>query len=394
MSVQGPSLGSKAFGEHTDSNLIVACHSHQDALRFLSSALSQPNGIALLQGPRGAGKSTIIREQLNWLRRESAVAIFDGARESTRQLVSGMLTQYGVDVIPQQDEQMLQALGNFLTQKTRDDVAPILIIDNADRLGSSTLSLLNWLAALDVRGALGTAHRADGGASAWPISPVKHSMRNLERRHPSVFTLNPLSHREAVIYLRTRLIAAGGDAVEEVFPIDVCEVLHETGTRLAGPAQRFRARSHGAHGRTQGHAFCTTRYCDLRTARTLAEYALTKRECIIGRDEMADIVIDDKYVSKLHAMLQLYSNAVVLLDLNSTNGTVVNSVDTTKKVLRNNDIISLGSHRLKVENLPAVNEEMAEKIRAADTLTIKNLDDIRRSRARHNIVALKHRQST
>ena len=48
--------------------------------------------------------------------------------------------------------------------------------------------------------------------------------------------------------------------------------------------------------------------------------------------------------------------------------------------------------RLKVENLPSVNREMADKIRRADTLTLQHMDDIRRKRARHNIVALKHRQ--
>ncbi|MEJ2128812.1 MAG: FHA domain-containing protein, partial [Woeseiaceae bacterium] len=95
---------------------------------------------------------------------------------------------------------------------------------------------------------------------------------------------------------------------------------------------------------------------------------------------------------KLHVMLQQHGDALVLLDLNSTNGTIVNSVETPKKILRNNDIITLGSHRLKVENLPTVGREMAEKIRRADTLTLQNLDDIRRKRARHNIVALKHRQ--
>ncbi len=67
-------------------------------------------------------------------------------------------------------------------------------------------------------------------------------------------------------------------------------------------------------------------------------------------------------------------------------------METKKAVLRNNDIISLGQHRLKVENVPAISDEMAEKIRRADTLTLKNLDDVRRSRAMHNIVAIKHRQ--
>jgi type II secretory pathway predicted ATPase ExeA len=390
MPVHGPSLGSKAFGEHAESSLIVAYQSHQDALRFLSSALSDPNGIALLQGARGAGKTTTVNEQLSWSQRNSAVALFDGARESTRQLVSGMLSQYGVDVIPQGDEQMLQTLGNYLTQKARTGEAPILVVDNADRLGSSTLSLLNWLAALDVRGRWALRIVLTGRERMADLAN-KHSMRNIERRHPAVFTMNPLSQREAVNYLRTRLIAAGGESVDDVFPIDVCEVLHEQARGWPGRLNDFALEAMARMDELKDTR-SAPRIIVTRDGATMAEYALTKRECIIGRDEMADIVVDDPYVSKLHAMLQLYSNAVVLLDLNSTNGTIVNSVETPKKVLRNNDIISLGNHRLKVENLPAVSSEMAEKIRAADTLTIKNLDDIRRSRARHNIVALKHRQ--
>jgi len=390
MPVHGPSIGSKAFGEHTDSNLIVAYESHQDAVRFLSSALSQPNGIALLQGPRGAGKTTTINEQLSYSQRSADVAVFDGGRSSTRELVSGMLTQYGVDVIPQDDEQMLQTLSNYLSQKARSGDTPILVIDNADRLGSSTLSLLNWLAALDAQGRWSLRIVLTGRERMADLAS-KHSMRNLERRHPTVFTMNPMSQREAVIYLRTRLIAAGGEAADDVFPIDICEVLHDQARGWPGRLNDF-ALEAMARMDELTDTRSAPRVIVTCNGRTLAEYSLTKRECIIGRDEMADIVIDDLYVSKLHAMLQLYSNAVVLLDLNSTNGTIVNSLEAQKKVLHNNDIISLGSHRLKVENLPVVSDAMAERIRAADTLTIKNLDDIRRSRARHNIVALKHRQ--
>jgi type II secretory pathway predicted ATPase ExeA len=390
MPIQGPSLGSKAFGEDADRNLIVAYESHQEALRFLTSALAQPNGIALLQGPRGAGKTTSVSEQLGWWRRSSAVAIFDGSRASTRQLVSGMLSQYGVEVIPQQDEQMLQALGNHLSQKTRSGEAPILIVDNADKLGSSTLSMLNWLAALDAQGRWALRIVLTGRERMAELVS-KHSLRNLERRHPTVFTLNPLSQREAISYLRTRFIAAGGEGAPDVFPIDVCEALHEQSRGWPGRLNDFALEALGRMDELKDTR-SAPRVIVTSNGETLAEYALTKRECIIGRDDMADIVIKDNYVSKLHAMLQLYSNALVLLDLNSTNGTIVNSVETPKKVLRNNDIISLGSHRLKIENLPSVSQAMAEKIRAADTLILKNLDDIRRKRARHNIVALRHRQ--
>ena len=389
MPVHGSSLGSKAFGKDADRSLIVAYESRQDALRFLSAALSQSNGIALLQGPRGSGKSTVIAEQVGWLKREAPVALFDGSRESTRQLVSGMLRQYGVDVIPQQDEQMLQTLGNYLSQQTRMGQAPILVVDNADRLGSSTLSLLNWLTALDAKGRYALRIVLTGKERLAELAS-KHSMRNLERRHPAVFALNPLSRQEAVIYLRTRMIAAGGERSEEVFSIDVCERLHELSRGWPGllndNALEAMARMEELKDTRSAPRVIVT-----REGETLAEYAITKRETVIGRDEMADIVVKDVYVSKLHAMLQVYSNGLVLLDLNSTNGTIVNSVETPKRILRNNDIISLGQHRLKIENVPAVSREMAEKIQAADTLTLKNLDDIRLSRARHNIVAMKHK---
>jgi pSer/pThr/pTyr-binding forkhead associated (FHA) protein len=88
-------------------------------------------------------------------------------------------------------------------------------------------------------------------------------------------------------------------------------------------------------------------------------------------------------------MVQVYANAIVLLDLNSTNGTTVNSKVVQRTVLRNNDIISLGRFRLKVENAPAISADVDERIKASDTMTLRTLEDVRRSRARRTISALK-----
>lgn len=390
MATDGSSLARMAFGEGAGNGLIVSYESHRSAHRFISSALADANGIAMLQGPRGAGKTTIVSELLPWLQREAPVAVFDGAYVSSRPLVAGMLAQFGIDKIPDDDEQMLQALSRFLSRKTGYSPAPILIIDNADRLGSSTLSLLNWLAALESKGHWALRIILTGRERLAELA-ANHSMRNLERRHPAVFALNPMTRREAVIYLRTRMIVAGAKDSEGVFSIDVCEHLHELSRGWPGRLNDFALEAMGRMAEVRD-----TRSVPLvivtRDGETIAEYSITQRETIIGRDKMADIVISDSYVSKLHAMLQLYANGLVLLDLNSTNGTLVNSVETKKSVLRNNDIISLGRHRIKVENVPAISADMAETIRRADTLTLKNLDDIRRSRAMHNLVAIKHRQ--
>jgi len=389
MPAHDSSLGSKAFGSHSDAGLIVAYQSHQDALRFLSSALSQANGVALLQGPAGSGKTTIVKEQLGWSSRDAAVALVDGTRLTPRQLLTGMLSQFGIQTAAQDDEQLLQMLNNFLTQQTRTTNAPVLIIDNADRATSSALRLLNWVAALDALGSYALRIVLTGKEKLSALVR-NNGMRSLARRHPAAYSLNPLTAHETMIYLRTRLIAAGGERSEKVFSVDVCENLRDLSRGWPGPLNE-RAIELMDRVTELRSARSVPRIIVTRDGETVEEYELTERQYVIGRTELADILIEDNYVSKLHAMLQVYSNAVVLLDLNSTNGTTVNSTVVQKTILRNNDIISLGQYRIKIENVPAISAEMDEKIKASDTLTMQNLADMRRSRARRTITALKHK---
>ena len=126
----------------------------------------------------------------------------------------------------------------------------------------------------------------------------------------------------------------------------------------------------------------------------MAEYELTERQYVIWRGETADILIEDPFVSKMHAMLQVYHNAIMLVDLNSTNGTTVNSRIVLKSVLHSDDVIMLGKHRLKIENAPAISAEMDDAIKATDTVTMQSLDDLRRARAKRTVKMLKHKSST
>jgi type II secretory pathway predicted ATPase ExeA len=383
METYGSSIARKAFGEDADKSLIVTYESHRAAHRYIASALEEANGIAMLQGPRGAGKTTIINELVPLLKRDTSIAVFDGANLASQPHVSNVLPQFGINVEGGKDDQLLQTLNAFVTQQAGSGTAPVLIVDNADRLEPSALSLLNWLAALDVRGRWAIRFVLTGTERLTELV-ADYSMRHFVRRHPAVFNMNPLSRRETVIYLRTKFIVAGGANAEDVLSLDVCEDLHELSRGWPGRLNDLALHTVSGIGdsnNTQSDP-CITVSND---GKTVAEFALNKSEIIIGRDKTADIVIDDPYVSKRHAMLQLDENAVMLFDLNSTNGTRVNSTDTMHSVLRNNDIITIGQYRLTIENLPVVSDEMAEKIRRADTLTLDNPDDIRRLRAKRNI---------
>lgn len=389
MQSHGNSLAGKAFGEYAEDALIVAYESHEDALRFLSSALQEPNGIALLSGPTGSGKSTIMKEQRAWSMRDAAVALVDGANLTPRQFLQSVLSQFGVAPVPLHDEQMLQAANSFASQQKRSGQAPIVIVDNVDRVTPSTLRLLNWLAALDVQGGFALRFILSGNERFSSIFR-DDSTRSVIRRNPSTYSLNPLSARETVRYLRTRWVAAGGERAEKIFSRDVCEQLHEQALGWPGQLNRLahdiaKESVPAIEPKPRPRIIIT---CD---GATIAEHELTEKLYMIGRGELADIVIDDPYTSKIHAMLKVYSNALVLLDLNSTNGTTVNSREIVKTILRSDDIIMLGRHRLKIENAPVMGAEMDARIRASDTLTLKHLGDIRRTRAQHTISALKHK---
>jgi type II secretory pathway predicted ATPase ExeA len=381
-------LSSKAFGEGADPDLIVAYQAHQDALRFLSGELAQANGVVLLLGPEGSGKTTVINEQVDWSRRDTSVALLDGAQMTPRELTAGLLLQFDIQSTSQEEQQLLQLLSAYLTEQAKMGRAPILVLDNADRATPSALRLLNWFAALDVRGQYALRIILTGRTRLATF--LKHgALRNLARRNPTVFSLNPMTSQETTLYLRTRFIAAGGSRSEEVFSIEACEQLRALSCGWPGALNRL------AHETLESRSDSRLekripRITVSRDGVDTAEYELSERQYVIGRTDLADIVIDDTYASKMHAMLQVYSNAVVLIDLNSTNGTTVNSVVVQKTILRDNDIISLGRYRIKIEDVPAISQETDDLITASDTLVMKQLLDIRRSRARRTIKLLKY----
>ena len=62
----------------------------------------------------------------------------------------------------------------------------------------------------------------------------------------------------------------------------------------------------------------------------------------LGRDERSTIVLDSPLASRRHAMLLCEGDAVVLRDLGSSNGSLVNDEKVQHRTLRHGDVITLG----------------------------------------------------
>ncbi|MFQ5777908.1 MAG: FHA domain-containing protein [Terriglobia bacterium] len=81
-------------------------------------------------------------------------------------------------------------------------------------------------------------------------------------------------------------------------------------------------------------------------ARVLREIPVGAEPVGIGRLPDNTVVLDNPAVSGHHARLKREGEQYVLEDLKSTNGTFVNNLPITTRVLRNGDILTVGKHKL------------------------------------------------
>lgn len=79
----------------------------------------------------------------------------------------------------------------------------------------------------------------------------------------------------------------------------------------------------------------------------ISEHTLSADETTIGRRFGNDIHLDNLGVSGSHAKIMIFGQDVFLEDLNSTNGTFINGNRIDKKLLQNNDLITVGKYQLR-----------------------------------------------
>ncbi len=391
MDLKKTDFGERAFGRNSKVSVTVKYESQQRALDFIWSTLGSGNSIGVIVGSEGSGKSTVMRQIVSELPRDTSVAALDGTRYKPRGFVSEILSRYGYTTDLQTTEDLLQLLDMFAGQQTRSYQPPIVMVDNADRMFPSTLRTLAKMAAL-----------TEGEKPSLRI--ILFSRRRLNalsaedgklgaERPLDVHQLAPMTVNEALIYLHARLEDCGVGVPDSVFPGDVCDKLHEISK---GWPARLNALALTAIKRSEQLPVTVTRIMKRpgklpaerrppsllisRDGKKLREFVFDDKKVLIGRSDFADIVIDDEFCSKFHVLLLLYSDGLVLLDLNSVNGTTVNSVRVKSTLLLDNDIISLGHHRLKVKNVPLADQVTAGRAIAADTRRMKNLDEMRRKR--------------
>jgi len=92
-------------------------------------------------------------------------------------------------------------------------------------------------------------------------------------------------------------------------------------------------------------------------------FEITKQKFFIGRNPKCDIHVNDEEVSRKHARVEVTPSGIVIHDLGSTNGTLVNGMKIKKHTLQDGDRVQIGSFTiLKFNYLDALENTFNEEL--------------------------------
>ena len=176
----------------------------------LKMALTAKDSIAVITGPVGVGKTTIVQRALEQTGPERLVAILGRTQVGSDELVDVLLAQFGVVREPTRRFECLKTFNRILNERAAAGARVFIVIEDAERLGADLLEELEALTA------------ADGGACAGAnivlMGPQKldkliaiPALERVRQRIRLQQTLERFTAEDVELYLHHRIKAAGGD---------------------------------------------------------------------------------------------------------------------------------------------------------------------------------------
>ncbi len=387
----------------------LSYRAYRDALAMLNKLLDVYNGLALLQGPRFSGKTTLVHEFVDSLPDDYAFALVDGAGLDATGLLEVILREFGYPIEFNSIGESLAMTRVFALQQASSDAPPLVLIDNAHALNSDAWPVVSELAELRARqsSALKLVFISDRSLRDVVQRP---KMEPLRRRLTADFHMRPMTSEEARDYLYAKLHAAGSDKPEFIFPAAVCHdmwlasggwpgILDDIAVKALGRAETLPvdvaeidhpelplgtwiAQSAEFPPASDG-PLPPTLYVTLN-GETTNSLLFDKARVLIGRSEHNDLTIDSRWISRHHVLLVRNGEKTYLMDLNSTNGTYVNSRRVSVRALMDDDIIAIGQHRIKYCDPQARLRPESDSETNASTDVMKSLEDMRAMIAQPN----------
>jgi len=415
MDLASAGLHDQPFRTHGKPATLVPYEGFRSALSALDQARRTSLGITLLQGPPLSGKSLLIREFLAELPADVSVAVVDGTGLNMHGLLEALLRQFGYVVEFDSPNELFAMLRMFVLHQAATHAPPVIVIENAHALNRSGLRAVSQLAALQVRqfGAVRIVLASDRSLGSLP---GEMAFEGTCLRVSGDIHVRPLTMEETAGYLHAKLRAAGSKVPEYVFPQSVCNELWRASGGWPGvldrvallalaraqtlpvalacierpvvPRGTWESAVEAVINDPAGESPAPPTLYMSHDGTLLQTIEFTSQRLLVGRSEHNDIAVDSRFVSRHHLLLVRNGGSTFLMDLNSTNGTFVNSRRVSNHVLVHDDVIAVGHHRVKFSDPHATRRGSLDGSEFADTTIMKTLEDMRALLARENTEVL------
>jgi len=377
--------------------IFISYRSQREASTFIKQTYKFDNGLGLLCGPPGSGKITVIRHTIDQLPEDVTTAVVDAAGLDAEIFLQTLTHELGLDMQEVSVNVMMNMVKVFTVQQTSSNYPPLLVIDNFNAMKPETVHVVCQLAKLKLQGqsALRLVLVSDYALDKMMLAP---GLRAINARKTGELELGPMTRAETAYYLDAKLRRAGVECPEDVLSSAVTdELFNATGgrpglidkavlKRLTRPVETEKRKPLQAviEDEWQAAEDDTPRLIITKDGKTVGNITLHESRTLIGRSESNHVTIDSTFISRYHALITRDNGVTTLSDLNSTNGTYVNSNRVSVHCLRHDDVISLGNHGIKLFDPNCRLRVEPDAAELADTATMKALSDVRRIHAREN----------
>jgi type II secretory pathway predicted ATPase ExeA len=414
MELGAAGLKEQPFRTHGRPLVFVGYSGQQKAFEFLDDTYEHVAGLGLFQGPSLSGKSTILKSYRDTRGDCCEIAIVNGASKSTAALLESILGEYGYEHKFDSVNELLSMLKVFMQQQTAAGRPPMLIIENTHEMSPAALAVLCDLATVRVREHFALKIVLVGDR---PIEYIARApaMEYIARRLTGDCHLQPLTMDETCDYLYAKVRRGGCMEPQFIFPEDICDELYRASGGWPGIVDRLALLAIASADKCPVDARyiekvvipdstqalgCVNDADEAREqpgepllylthhGRTLRRVRFSGTRLLVGRSDLNDIAIESRFISRHHALLVRHGDTSLLMDLNSANGTYVNSRRVSNQVLANGDIVTLGEHALKYVDASARARLPIEGMNFDDTVVLKTVEDMRSILARENTAIL------
>ena len=377
MQLGAAGLKEQPFHTHGRPLVFVPYAAQQKAFEFLTDTYDKNSGLGLFQGPSLSGKTSIVRHFTELQEERSAVAVINGSGLDTAALLETVLREFGYDYKFDSINELMGLLKVFMQQQTVSGRPPMLMIENIHEVNPNALGVLCELATVRVKEKFAIRIVL---ISDRPIDYIVNApaMKCMSKRLTGSFHLEPLTMDETSDYLYAKLRHGGCLDPAEVFPDATCDELYRASGGWPGIVDRLASLAiakakkcpvglqHIEHPAIpemtkspepevgEERVPEPPLLCLTYNGKTIQETRFEGSRLLIGRSEHNDIQIDSSYISRHHVLLVRHESETLLMDLNSANGTYVNSWRVSNQMLANGDMIIIGEHGINFidENAP------------------------------------------